>query len=483
MDERAPTYAFDPLERRGLFFGVQPAQVALGAAALLVAWMELRGIAAPAGPVMALVTATGGIAATFGSRDGRTVASWAWLGVQWFLRRLGGPHLSGEPLEGAGTLSRVPATRTRTVVAGLPEGVDVMELPAQPGQAAVGVVVDRASGLLASVVPARGAAFSLLDPEDQARRLGAWRVVLNSLGRPGTPVRRVQWIERSSPEQAAPCAQAAQALRSAEHVAGQALESYLEVVNGAGARSHTHQAWLVVAVAGSLAASGNGRTEVAETMRRELRLLEGQLRHADLWTPGPLDGSALSAMLSSAQATDGVPTPTTRWSSIRPMAEDEGWSCYRMDGCWHATYWIAEWPRIDVGPDFMSPLLLSGSRRAVSLIMEPVPPQRAAREVRSALTSDAAEEQLRAKAGFTPSARRGRETEAAMRREEELADGHAEFRFSGYVTVSASDREELDLACTETEHAAQAAHLEIRRLYGRQREAFTWTLPLARGLR
>jgi hypothetical protein len=33
------------------------------------------------------------------------------------------------------------------------------------------------------------------------------------------------------------------------------------------------------------------------------------------------------------------------------------------------------------------------------------------------------------------------------------------------------------------EQAARAAHLELRRLYGRQAEAFTWTLPLGRGLR
>jgi hypothetical protein len=165
------------------------------------------------------------------------------------------------------------------------------------------------------------------------------------------------------------------------------------------------------------------------------------------------------------------------------MADEEGWSAFRTDETWHVTYWIAEWPRIAVGPDFMSAMLMNGGQRAVSLVMAPVPPDRSARDVRSARTADAAEEHLRANAGFTPNARKGREAEAAVRREEELADGHSEFRFSGYLTVSAGDRAELDIACAETEHAAQAAHLEIRRLYGRQREAFTWTLPLARGLR
>jgi hypothetical protein len=69
-----------------------------------------------------------------------------------------------------------------------------------------------------------------------------------------------------------------------------------------------------------------------------------------------------------------------------------------------------------------------------------------------------------------------------VRRETELADGHAEYRFSGYVTVTAPDRGALTTACAETEQAAQRAHLELRLLYGRQAEAFLWTLPLARGL-
>ena len=64
-----------------------------------------------------------------------------------------------------------------------------------------------------------------------------------------------------------------------------------------------------------------------------------------------------------------------------------------------------------------------------------------------------------------------------------LADGHAAVRFAGYVTVSARTSEELERNCSEIEHAAQMARLELLRLYGQQQEAFTYTLPLCRGLR
>ncbi len=51
-----------------------------------------------------------------------------------------------------------------------------------------------------------------------------------------------------------------------------------------------------------------------------------------------------------------------------------------------------------------------------------------------------------------------------MRREAELSRGHAELRFAGFVTVSARDEEELELACERVEHAATQAHLELRRI-------------------
>jgi hypothetical protein len=161
---------------------------------------------------------------------------------------------------------------------------------------------------------------------------------------------------------------------------------------------------------------------------------------------------------------------------------DESWCAWRADDAWHATYWISEWPRLDVNPDFLTPLLLCDGRRTVSVIMAPVPADRAAREARAARAADAADDELRARAGFLPSARRGREAEGVLRRETELADGHAEFRFAGYVTVTAGSLEELEGACVETQQAGQRAHLELSRLYGRQAEAFTWTLPLGRGL-
>ncbi|MGH2930736.1 MAG: SCO6880 family protein, partial [Solirubrobacteraceae bacterium] len=99
-----------------------------------------------------------------------------------------------------------------------------------------------------------------------------------------------------------------------------------------------------------------------------------------------------------------------------------------------------------------------------------------------ARTADLADAELRRRGGFLSTARRTREAEVATRREGELADGHASFRFAGYVTVRAASREQLASACEVTEQAASQCRLELRRLYGDQERAFACTLPLARGL-
>jgi hypothetical protein len=165
------------------------------------------------------------------------------------------------------------------------------------------------------------------------------------------------------------------------------------------------------------------------------------------------------------------------------MAVAPEWGRVRADALWHATYWIAEWPRTDVVADFLGPLLLmSDVRRTVSVVMEPVGALRAVRRIEQARTADIADAELRRRGGFLATARRRREEEVLARREVELADGHAPFRFAGYVTVSAPDTDALEEACGRVEQASGRCGLELRRCYGDQARAFTWTLPLGRGL-
>jgi hypothetical protein len=164
------------------------------------------------------------------------------------------------------------------------------------------------------------------------------------------------------------------------------------------------------------------------------------------------------------------------------MSMVEEWSRVRVDDHWAVTYWIAQWPRVEVPADFLAPLLLLGAPNVLSVVMAPVGPAEATREVESARTQDLADDELRNRAGFLATARRRRMSEQTVRREQELADGHGAYRFCGYLTVTGPDLGLLEDRASALELAAGQAHLEVRRCYGRQARTLTYTMPLGRGL-
>jgi hypothetical protein len=180
-----------------------------------------------------------------------------------------------------------------------------------------------------------------------------------------------------------------------------------------------------------------------------------------------------SGVASKAPATDRTP-----W----PMGTEVGWDLVRTDATWHAAYWVAEWPRVDVQPDFLGPLLFAPLRRTLSVVMEPIDPARAARQVAQARTAGLADGELRRRNGFLTSARHSRESQSVDERDVELADGHAQFRYSGYLGVTADSQADLVASCAALEQAAGHARLEVRRLFGQQDAALLSLLPLGRGL-
>ncbi len=226
-------------------------------------------------------------------------------------------------------------------------------------------------------------------------------------------------------------------------------------------------------------------------LAREVLALHRALDGADIEVEGVVGPGALTRLIGGATAPSTVPSgpggvrrdagdPAPQWPW--PMAVEPQWDSVRTDGTWHTTYWIAEWPRVDVTPDFLGPLFFSPLRRSIAVTMEPVSPARAARQVAQSRTADLADGELRRRGGFLVTARHTREKESIEDRDVELADGHAQYRFSGYVTVTADSRDELAEARAAVEQAAGQARIELRLLYGEQDVAFTCSLPLARGL-
>lgn len=498
MEDEARRYRFNPLEQRGLVAGLQPVQLVVVGGAGLVAVAALRSAPSGAGLLIAAAVLCAAFGAAFWRVAGASPAQWVPVVALWGWRRVTGPELHPAPLAGSALTVR-SGTDGRPIAGMRPAGLDrslwapsqralagirLLDAPTLPGEEDLGVVRDARLGSYGAVLRVRGRAFSLLEPAEKARRLELWGTALAATARDGSPISRLQWVERSVPGDSDGL------LRHLERAGvddGPGRAGYLDLIDGAGPVTQDHHAFLFVGVRAprrspSVRAFGGGVTGACGLLRRELRLLSGQLRSAEVVVDGALSGAELAGCLRAASdpGQAGRGAPAGPW----PMAGADGWAAYRADDRWHVTYWVAEWPRLDVGPDFLGPLFLAGGvRRTAAVVLEPVPTAAAIREAESARTAEITDEQLRERAGFLTTARRLRQAEGVARREAELAEGHAAFRFSGYITVTAGDPVVLEQACAEVEQVARQSYLELRRLYGRQAEAFTWTLPLGRGLR
>lgn len=482
-----PRFQFGPLERRGLLLGLGPLRLGvLGATAFLAVAAAAAGAAVVGVFVLAL-----GAGFTLVPLRGRTACERAPVLAAHLLRKATGEarwHNDSPLLGHRGTEPTLPT---------LPRHLRGVRLEAARGPfgAEMGVVLDH--GTMTAVLEVRPVAFALAEADEQARRLAGWGSAVSGLGREGSPVTRVQWVERTAPADDGELSRAARD-RLGVPEAHLLAASYLELVDQAGPTTQLHECHVALQVeehrAGRFLRHG-GDEALKGVLRRELATFAQALATAEVEVIRALPLRELARAIRVAHDPTQRPAMARRAAldpqraglspgAAWPMATEERWSSYGADDAFHATYWVEEWPRTPVRPGFLSPLLVGSlSSRAMSVVVEPVPPGRAARAVERARVSDVADEELRSRVGLWSSARRRRQAEGTARREEELADGHADCRFSGYVTVSAKTPEALEAACSEIEQLAQQCRLQLTPLSGAQPEAFAYTLPLARGLR
>jgi hypothetical protein len=523
--DRVP-YRFSPLERRGVVAGWRGGQIASVAAGLVLAVLSLRSRPSVGGIVLAVVSVAAGVALAFWPILGRTGEQWLPLVARWLwsTSKGGRRQLASGPRRGDGAAvdlhgphPRVVGIRNgtgpsrpggpRTVFGGL--ALVAVPFGSGPSAPEAGVVVDRPARTATGVLAVRGHSFALLGPADQDSRIAAWARVLSAMAREGSEVYRIQWIESCLPDDGSALRRhwARHAVLGPESAAGR---SYQALVDESRPITRRHQVLLALSIqtsrsARSIRNAGGGAAGTGAVLAREVHSLHQALEGADITVDGVLGPGALARVVGESWAPttapgggsgmpgDPVGTPdepggapssqdgrAPRWPW--PMVVEPQWDAVHIDATWHATYWIAEWPRVDVTPDFLGPLLFSPLRRSIVLTMEPVSPSRAARQVAQARTADLADGELRRRGGFLVTARHTREKESVEDRDVELADGHAQYRFSGYVTVTTDSRDELTAACAAVEQAAGQARIEVRLLYGEQDAAFTCSLPLGRGL-
>jgi hypothetical protein len=424
-------YRFGPRERGGALAGWRPGQVITVAVGLVIGVLVVRGEPNVAGVAVAV-----GVLVLYGAMatvpvSGRTGDEWLPVAVCWAARR-----------------TRAPGGRGM----GALRGVRLL----RAGWQEMG--------------------FALLGPDEQDRRVGAWSSVLASLAREGSPVHRVQWVAASFPDDG----RGVHAYLAAEAVAdagSASAASYDALLADMDSRACAHDVVLAVQVRLTKA------VEVGcAALAREVGSLVHLLADADVQVDAVLTAEDLAHHLLRTYEPEAGAVPATPAADPWPMAMEESWSSVRVDGMVHATFWVSEWPRVEVRSDFLAPLLLGSARSTLAVVMEPLGPDVAVRKVEASRTADLADTELRRRGGFVSTARHARESEVLARREAELAEGHASFRYAGFVTISAPSEEDLATACDAVQHAAGQSRLALRRLYGDQAAAYTCTLPLCRGL-
>ena len=516
-------YQFGPLESRGLIGGLRMGQAVLVGGALVTGVGLLYFL--PTGPnaFAALGVVLTAAALAFWPVRGRTLEEWLPVVFAWLGRRLRGrqKHQSSVPTagarvdlgsDGAGADAGVASPPTD-----VPEGVGEVELLSFPYRGGeIGVVKD-APTLFTAVLRCRVRSFGLLGADEQERRLAGWGEVLASFAGERIPIRRLQWLERTVPTDADQVGRYFSEHRDrAIPLSSPSIRSYIELIDSAGTVTQDHEIFVAIQldarraraairklvrgqVGGEPPKDRRARERqvdlaACDLLRREAETLVNRLDGADIRVEGALPPAALARSLRDAYDPYGRPGRTRAAASSSPngvgstdhawpLGAEESWSHYQSDSAMHVTYWIASWPRVEVGATFLSPLLMQTPvLRSIAVTLEPISPTTSMRQAEHAMTSEMADEVVRERQGFVTNARRRLQQQATSRREEELASGHAEMRMAGFVTVSARDEDELDRACAEVEHAASQAHLQIERMYGQQATAFTFSLPLCRGL-
>ncbi len=470
---------FSRLARRGLLLGLSLPQVlVLGVGTVAV----VGALYTAGGKGLLLVVPVVGVCAlvVWVPVGGHKAIEWIPLAGHWAFRAVAGQ-----------TVYRWRVTKPRPAgTLALPGDAAALRQLLDPESGAV-MVHDPHRATLTALVEVTHPSFILLDPGEQSRRVTGWGRALSTVCRSGR-IARLQVLERTVPDSGTGLAQwwATHGTDDGSWVA----QTYRELIERAGPTAERHVTTVSVsmdmkAAARAIRSAGHGMRGAVAVLRAEMRTLTTALRAADLtpgdwYTPGQLAVLLRSAYDPAVAATLERSELGRDLATAGPVAVEETWDRLRSDSAYHAVLWVSEWPRSQVYPGFLAPILLSsGVRRAFTLLCDPVRADVAARDIRKKKTGYLSDATQRARIGQIEDAEQTAEYRDVLQQEADLIAGHGVLRYIGLIAISAPTTDGLDAAVAAVEQAAIQASCETRRLVGQQAQAFTAAaLPLCRGL-
>jgi hypothetical protein len=480
----ARTYRFAPRDRAGWLLGLAGVQCLLVAAGL-VASGTLLSAGAPG--VLVPVPVVLGLVGAFVGWDRQPLHELLPVAMAWVLR--------SDERRFHATLA--PVLSGRVAQPSLPAWFGPLRLVDLDGGSwapgGLGVVLDTRARTYTGVLSVSGREFALLDRVEQERLLATWGDAFCAERGPVARVVATEWSAPAGLEEHLSYLGERQAGADDEP----AVAAYRELLDRAGPLATRHQVLLSVTVAAQRLRSshrgGDLDSVAAEVLVEQLRLLAARLEAAGLAAEAPLTAGQIAHALRLRCDPGVQPVLARRARTLSdavgglsahnagPLAAEATWRHVKVDCAFHASYWVAEWPRLEVGPNWLEPMLLhAGGTRSFALVVEPVAPSASQRQIDRDATRLASDEEQRSRGGWRVGARHHRAQAAVAEREAELVAGYPEVGFTGLLTVTAADPEALERSCAEYEQVAAQAGLELRRLDGRHHLALAATLPLGR---
>jgi len=285
----------------------------------------------------------------------------------------------------------------------------------------------------------------------------------------------------------------------AAHAHGQdlsawATENYRDLMDVAGPASSRSESMIALTLDSRrckslVKKSGGGHLGAVKVLAGQRRVVEGALGASSLPVEGWLTAADLAYELRCAYdpairpVLDYRPAAGRDLATAGPVAVQEHWDYLRTDTSFHAVLWLTEWPRSQVYPTFLAPLVLTpGIDRRLTLLFEPIPTVKAIKQVqhdKTELISNAHDKQ---KLGQVENLADADELADTLQREAEINAGHGDMGYAGLLVVSGPSLDGLTLAVGAIRQAAIQANCEARVLAGQQMQAFAAAaLPLTRG--
>ncbi len=503
----ARTYLGWQQEKVAFIFGLSGQRVAMIAAAVLAAIAPITSTRLAEGTIAWPLAATLVVTA-FTRIGGRTADEWLAAAASYGVLAFRNQHKFS-----SGPFAPIPSTGVeRPAVIDLPgilAPLRILSVPSGPGRE-MALAYHRYDRSYTAIARVRIPGIGLADSGGRDQRVAGWGGLLAGLCAEGNPIVRVQTWQRIVPESGAalrtwhydhldPAAPAASAQITGDLLATSTLAT------------SQREACLAFVMderrAGpAVRAAGGGSQGAAVVFIRRLHALSAAIGTAELEIEGWLgprdlaevirtafDPHALSPLAERRAAAMAAAVAGRPWPGLEPgidpsvagpISAEARPGMYLHDGGASVTYWVQDWPRSQVYCTALAPLLGDGChRRSFSMVIEPLGPRTAEREVMRERTARHVAVRMRQRTGQIVPEHEQAAMDRARAQDADRAAGHGLVRFTGYVTVTVEDQDRLDDACAALEADAAAARIEVRRMWFAQDVGFVLgALPLGFGL-